>query len=450
MKPNKQSNKRILFITQLEIWSMSMKASGSATMGNQSMYNTILGYARHGYKVHLLTCSSQLTRKVSLPENIILHRHPIPGRRLWQNGRIALRNLRKRLFGNRENKSDSAAEAASSAVTTDIGYKRLRRATLTLCFYVVLTFWAFLLSLRYRFLFFYGYEIYGTPIAKLMGKLFHRPTISRFQGTLLSRYLDEPEKIRYNWPHWWAMQMKTELIIMTDDGTQGDRVLEHLGVTKDRYVFWRNGVAFENVDQSFDASRFRAERGIDEGTLLFTSASRMVYWKRIERMIHAVALVPENRRFTLVLIGDGALREPLESLVQKLNLTGRIEFTGAIPHREVIQWHTAADVLISTFDVSNVGNQLLEAQRLGKPYISVDTGDTCRILADDVNGLLMKDPDDHSAIAGAMTRMIDEPDLRKRLGRGAVEVGKNQVFTWEQRADKEVAEVEMRLDLNYD
>ncbi len=137
-------------------------------------------------------------------------------------------------------------------------------------------------------------------------------------------------------------------------------------------------------------------------------------------------------------------------MANQLDIANRVRFTGPLPHREVIRWHNVADALISTFDISNVGNQLLEAQRLGKPYISVDTGDTYKILADNVNGLLVKDPDDHSAIAAAMTRLIDEPDLCKRLGRGAIEVGKKHVFTWKERADKEIAEVEKRLGLNYD
>ncbi len=48
----------MLVITQLDIWSsLTIKKTSQATMGNQSMYNTLLGYARHGYKVHLLTCT---------------------------------------------------------------------------------------------------------------------------------------------------------------------------------------------------------------------------------------------------------------------------------------------------------------------------------------------------------------------------------------------------------
>ncbi len=426
-----------------------MKKTSQATMGNQSMYNTLLGYARHGYEVHLLTCTRRLMTTPDLPENIIIHRHLVPGRKTWQACRLFLGKIRNLL---REWKTSCAPvgsqDSESSEVKTDIGYKGYRRTSLTLAFYLVLGFWALLLSLRYRFRFFYGYEIYGTVIARFMGILFRKPVVSRFQGTLLSRYLDEPEKIRYNWSHWWPMQMKTDLVIMTNDGTQGDQMLDFLGVPKDRYVFWRNGVAFEKeLDKTEDPILFRAEQGISPETVLFTSASRMVFWKRIDRMLRAIVLIPKDRDFLLVLMGTGQQYEPLCALANQLGIANRVRFTGPLPHREVIRWHNAADALISTFDVSNVGNQMLEAQRLGKPYVSVNTGDTAQILKHEVNGLLVEDPDDHTGIANAILRMIDDSELRKQLARGAKTVGKTEVLNWEQRSDMEIATVEERFHL---
>ena len=70
-----RTTRKVLFVTQLEIWSMTM-AKSKAGMGNQSMYNTLLGYAGHGYEAHLLTSANQLVDKAQLPENIIVHRHP--------------------------------------------------------------------------------------------------------------------------------------------------------------------------------------------------------------------------------------------------------------------------------------------------------------------------------------------------------------------------------------
>lgn len=241
------------------------------------------------------------------------------------------------------------------------------------------------------------------------------------------------------------MGLRSDLLIMTNDGTQGDKVLARLGVPKERYVFWRNGVAFAGeAAPDFDPQAFRLANGIPRETVLFTSASRMVNWKRIDRMVAAAARVDRTLDFKVVLIGDGSDRPSAERMARDLGVSDRVLFTGTLPHGAVIQWHTAADVLMSTFDVSNVGNQLLEAQWLGKPYVSINTGGTADILVDGENGLLVSDPDDIAGLAAAMTRLIDDPELRVRCGRGALEVGRREVCSWQERMDREVAEVEKR------
>lgn len=428
-------SKRVLFVTQLDIWSMSTKKSG-ATMGNQSLYNTLLGYARHGYQVHLFTSATRLSSNPTLPQNITVHRHPLPGRSIWHAAKKIKRWLLRRPY----------TDTACSKVVSDLEYRQYLVLHKVLPFYLWAFWWVLLLMLRYRFDLLYGYEIFGTPVAWIWSRVFSRPVISRFQGTLMSKYLNSPEKILYNWTHWMPMKLPVNLLIMTNDGTQGDKVLDYLKVPITRRVFWRNGVELaQGVNPKFDNIAFRRLNSIDEDTMLLTSASRMTYWKRIDRMIHAASLVPHNRKFKLIIIGDGENRDALEALARDLGVADKVHFTGPLPHRDVLKWHSAADVLISTFDVSNVGNQLLEAQVLGKPYITVNTGDTAHVLTHEYNGLLIQTPDDYLAIADAISRLIDDNSLRGCLANGAKEFGLQHIKTWTQRMEMEIATVEERL-----
>jgi glycosyltransferase involved in cell wall biosynthesis len=104
-------------------------------------------------------------------------------------------------------------------------------------------------------------------------------------------------------------------------------------------------------------------------------------------------------------------------------------------------------VLISTFDVSNVGNQILEAQVLGKPYITVNTGDTSQIIKHEQNGILVENADDIDGIAKAMIRLIDNPKLCNDMADSALAFGKENIQTWEQRMEKEISIVESRLGI---
>jgi len=432
-------NKRILFVTNLELWSMSMGDHG-ATMGNQSMYNCLLGWLRHGYEVHVLTAAQQIREGVSLPEGLHIHRHPLPLRWGKRAARAVLRVLRRRKTGQGEGAEDT------SGPRTAMDWRRYKNTPYVLMFNFWIGLWALLLQTRYRFRFFYGYECHGAPVAWFWSRIFRRPLVTRFQGTLMTKWIDQPQVLRQLHSLVRPLALKSDLLIMTNDGTQGNRMLEHLGVPEERYVFWRNGIAFEkDLDPNFDPAAFRLAEGIAPETVLLTSASRMVVWKRIDRMLKACAELGESLDFLLVLIGDGVERPGLEHLAESLGLGQRVRFTGALPHRSVIQWHQAADILISTFDVSNVGNQLLEAQPLGKPYVSVDTGDTADILIDGRNGLLVADMDDAGSLAEAMSRLIRDPALREQFGRGALEVADEQVCSWEERMEREVALVEERL-----
>ncbi len=440
----KSPKKRILFITQLEIWSMTTIEAG-ATMGNQSIYSTMLGYVRNGYEVHLLTSSERLKGPLPLPKEIIVHRHPMPGRPVVRG----FRKIRNLLDWGSKRSSQSKSE---NTIQTDLDYKKYRVLHLVLVFYLWMSFWTLLLSLRHRFSAYYGYEMFGVPVAWFWGRFFGRGVVSRFQGTLMSKYVNDVSKLRYNWTHTMPMRLPTDLLVMANDGTQGDLVLDVLGVPKSRYVFWRNGVAFEEkeLDPDFDPTKFRAQNGYDADTVLFLNANRMVYWKRLERLVNAVALVPKDRKFKVLLIGDGSEKPGLEELAHKLGVEDRIDFLGIMEHRHVLDWQRAADSLIGTSDFTNAANQMIEAQKLGVPYIAVDTGDTSRLLEHEVNGLLVKEPDDYQGIADAMTRLIDAPELRRKLAEGALEVGRKKILTWPERMNKEVAELEKRLGLNYD
>lgn len=428
--------KRILFITQLDIWSMSMSKSG-ITMGNQSMYNTLLGYVKHGYVVHVLTSANRLNRNPDLA-GITIHRHPLPG--TWIPAK--LRKIRS-FFSKRSDKEKSR----TPVVTTDLNYKRYRVMHKVIPFYLWMSFWTFLLMCRYRFQFLYGYEMFGTPVAWFWARLFGKPVISRFQGTLMSKYLNSPEKLLYNWTHWLPMKLPTDLLIMTDDGTQGDKVLKYLKVPETRWRFWQNGVNLTYIhNESGFQNALRSEYGISFDTILFSSASRLTYWKRVDRIIRALALIPKDRKVFLVLIGDGEQRTALEYLVVDLGIAERVLFTGSLAHDSVIRWHKAADVLVSTYDVSNVGNQMLEAQVLGKPYLTVNTGDTAKVIQHGVNGLLVEDPDDHVKLADSMLQLIDNNQLRAKLSEGALEYSHKNILSWERRLEMEIKEVEQKIN----
>ena len=158
---------------------------------------------------------------------------------------------------------------------------------------------------------------------------------------------------------------------------------------------------------------------IQDGTLNVITASRLVPWKRVDRLIRAVPAVMRevpNSRF--VIVGDGAERSELEALAQSMGVANCITFTGSLPRRDVFALMRKSHVFVSTNDLSNVSRGLKEAMYLGLCIVTLDAGDTCSLVCDGVTGKLVT-KDDTEALSSALIEVLSQPDERARLGHAA-------------------------------
>ena len=146
---------------------------------------------------------------------------------------------------------------------------------------------------------------------------------------------------------------------------------------------------------------------------------RLVYYKGIDVLLRALALVPDA---TLVIIGDGADRARLESLAIELGIDGRTRFAGSVPDQELAEAYENADIfaLPSISRAEAFGMAMAEAMANGLPAISTALGTgTDWVNVDGVTGIVVA-AGDVSALAQAIEQMR-EPTLREALGRGAAQ-----------------------------
>lgn len=92
-----------------------------------------------------------------------------------------------------------------------------------------------------------------------------------------------------------------------------------------------------------------------------------------------------------------------------------------VPHDEVLAaWGHCGFGVIPSVWPEPFGLVALEAGVMEKAVVASKVGGLADIVTDDVNGLLVP-PRDVSRLAGAMQRLIDDKELRDRLGRGGRE-----------------------------
>lgn len=429
--------RRMILLTHLDVWMLTAEMS-KAGIGNQSLYNTLLGYAGAGYDVHVLTTSQALKAQPSPHENITIHRRPIASYAAYAGIKRFLRRLIPR-----------PKPAAASGGDACRGPKRAAK-----------NLWRYANIFR-RVMggratrlagtlggvqFVYGYEILGALAGEHAAKALAVPLVTRFQGTELSRHLLEPDKMLACTTHVAAGRVDADLVIMADDGTQGDKVLDALGVPKERYRFYMNGVVKDDVYRpDVDAARLRGDLGIADGEVFLLYAGRLCHWKRIDRMLHVAARARRAyETFKLVLIGDGEESDNCKRLSADLGLDDRVLFLGSMSHDEVMDYLNACDVYVSFYDLSNLSNSLIESCVCGKCIVTTDVGDTSHLLTDGLNGVVVPQYDDVDAIAAALVNVLKAPDLRARLGAGARQRG-TELKTWGERMRMEVEDVETML-----
>jgi glycosyltransferase involved in cell wall biosynthesis len=114
----------------------------------------------------------------------------------------------------------------------------------------------------------------------------------------------------------------------------------------------------------------------------------------------------------LVVLGEGAQRAELEQLARKLRVP--VHLIGRVP--DVGAWLRRADLLVHPARWEGFGLALLEAMLASKPVVATNVSSIPEIVADGETGLLVP-PDDAAALAGAVTRVLDDPSSYGEQGR---------------------------------
>jgi glycosyltransferase involved in cell wall biosynthesis len=133
-----------------------------------------------------------------------------------------------------------------------------------------------------------------------------------------------------------------------------------------------------------------------------------------ERFLAALELIDAAVPWRADLAGDGEMRAGVEASIAARGLAERVTAGGQIT--DVRRFWEEHDVAVLLSDDEGSPNVLIEAAMLGRPLVGTDAGGTREAIPPDA-GLLV--PHDPAAIGAALSRLIDDAELRRKLGEGA-------------------------------
>lgn len=227
-----------------------------------------------------------------------------------------------------------------------------------------------------------------------------------------------------------------------------------------RGVVIHNGLDAERIERSHDTPEtlsalrreVREELELPEDSFLFLAMGRLIRPKDHHTMLRAVARARRElraRNAFLAIAGDGPERETLHDLADGLHLTAGagapgedhpqdgpldrplVRFLGF--REDISRLLAGTDALVLSSLWEGLPYILLEAMAAQLPVIATDTGGVPECVGHERSGLLVP-PEDPSALADALLRLLQEPGLADRLARtGRRDVGRQ--FGVEQMLD---------------
>ena len=155
--------------------------------------------------------------------------------------------------------------------------------------------------------------------------------------------------------------------------------------------------------------------------VVILSVGRLVEKKGTDVLLDALARLPADLHWRLVHVGGGPLDRALRQRAERLGLSARIDWRGAMTQAELMHEYRAADVFALASRVAHDGdrdglpNVLMEAQSQGLPCVATRVSAIPELIEHEVTGLLV-DPESPQALADALRALIENPALRRLLG----------------------------------
>jgi glycosyltransferase involved in cell wall biosynthesis len=210
--------------------------------------------------------------------------------------------------------------------------------------------------------------------------------------------------------------------IITGSENSADSVAQAFGLERDRIAVIYDGVDTETFRPLEVAKR--------PGSILYVGNSDDRN-KGARFLVEAMALLKHRPELHLTVV-DRPNAFLVPTLARGLEIEDRVTMAGRVSRDELVRLYNEAHVFVSPSLYEGFGLPAAEAMACGAPLVATTAGAFPEVIEQDVSGILVQ-PGDARALADAIERLLDDQELRQRLG---VE-GRRRIvdhFSWRETA----------------
>ncbi|HBW73896.1 MAG: Glycosyl transferase group 1 [Candidatus Magasanikbacteria bacterium GW2011_GWC2_45_8] len=223
------------------------------------------------------------------------------------------------------------------------------------------------------------------------------------------------------WKRWWMRYILKHAVLIAANSEFTAGILHTHGVQEKRiHILYPGGQMFEDAAQSGRAPTPTLIEKL-RGKKIILSVGRLISRKGQLRALAALALfLKDNQDVHYVIIGDGSEAEAITRLIKEKKIKSSVTLLRSVQNSELSLWYSVATLfLLPTVshapDVEGFGLVFVEAGLHGVPVIGGKGAGVDEVVRDGVNGLLI-DGESEDTILGAVTRLLSDGSLRRRLG----------------------------------
>lgn len=194
-------------------------------------------------------------------------------------------------------------------------------------------------------------------------------------------------------------------------------LIEGLGVPRAQVTVIENGIDLTRFRPGVEPMP-REVLGAGAGDVLIGTAASLTPKKGLDVLVRAAGpVLRDHPQARFLIAGEGPGRAALERQIAAAGLAGRVRLLGAVD--DVPRFLAALDLFCLPSRREPFGLSLAEAMACGIACVHSATGGMAALSEDGVSALQVRPHEDPTALAEALSRLIGDETLRRRLGEAA-------------------------------
>ena len=241
---------------------------------------------------------------------------------------------------------------------------------------------------------------------------------NHFMPENLAAYVPVISKIKpvYRRIMWeWMLKTYNQLDIVTAQSKASAALLRSQGLRVPVFpvscgINLQRFTRMQGLDRSSSLRKF----GLDPARKTFLFVGRVDKEKRLEVLIRALASL-ERTDIQLVIAGQGAAQNSLQTLSKELNLNDRVHFLGFVSSEDLPQLLNSVDIFTMPSEAELLSIASLEAMACGRPVLMANAVALPELVTEGMNGYLFR-PGDYQDAARCMALLADHPERWPAMG----------------------------------